>query len=157
MSLEGRARIATISILVAVTAVVVFRKAGVPFSLGARTPPSPQDVIYAMFDAGKAGDVPGYLSCYSGAMAPALERARNESADFAKYLQDSNAGLKGIAVMEPQLDSDREVKVRVEYIYQERNEAQIFFLENGSRGWKITRVEPVERVKTLVPYGTPVQ
>jgi hypothetical protein len=157
MSREGKARIATIFVLVAVVAVVVIREAGVPFSLDARTSPSPRDAIYAMFDAGKAGDVQRYLSCYSGAMEQALDRARNESADFAQYLRDSNVGLKGIAVMEPELQSDWEAKVRVEYIYQDRNEAQIFSLEKGSRGWKISRVEPAERVKTLVPYGTPVQ
>jgi hypothetical protein len=47
--------------------------------------------------------------------------------------------------------------VRVEYVYQDRNEAQTMYLEKASSGWKITRVDGAERVKTLVPYGTPVQ
>jgi len=30
-------------------------------------------------------------------------------------------------------------------------------LEKTTGGWKIARVDSAERVKTLVPYGTPVQ
>jgi hypothetical protein len=30
-------------------------------------------------------------------------------------------------------------------------------LEKAGADWKITRMENSERVKTLVPYGTPVQ
>jgi hypothetical protein len=45
----------------------------------------------------------------------------------------------------------------VEYVYQDRNETQFFLVEKTGRGWKITHVEPAERVKTVIPYGTPVQ
>ena len=31
------------------------------------------------------------------------------------------------------------------------------YLEKINGVWKITRVDSAERVKTLVPYGTPVQ
>ncbi len=37
------------------------------------------------------------------------------------------------------------------------NEAQFFFLSKTAAGWKIARVETSERVKTIIPYGTPVQ
>ncbi len=47
--------------------------------------------------------------------------------------------------------------MRVEYVYQDRNEAQSMYLEKLSGAWKIARVEAAERVKTLIPYGTPVQ
>ena len=47
--------------------------------------------------------------------------------------------------------------MRVEYVYQDRNEAQMMFLEKAQGGWRIARVDGTERVKTLVPYGTPVQ
>jgi hypothetical protein len=45
----------------------------------------------------------------------------------------------------------------VEYVYQDRNEAQIMHLEKAGNDWKIARVDGAERVKTPVPYGTPVQ
>jgi hypothetical protein len=31
------------------------------------------------------------------------------------------------------------------------------YLERTPAGWKIARVDSAERIKTLVPYGTPVQ
>jgi len=94
-----------------------------------------------------------------GQMDAALKQSLAETTEsgFAKYLTDSNAAVKGIAISEPQPLTDREVKVRVEYVYQDRNEAQTMYLEKGTSGWKIARVDGAERVKTLVPYGTPVQ
>jgi hypothetical protein len=59
--------------------------------------------------------------------------------------------------MAPEITSDREAKARVEYVYQDRNEAQNMYLEKTTTGWKITRVETAQRVKTLIPYGTPVK
>ena len=119
----------------------------------------PQDAVYRMLDAARAGDVRTYLSCYSGPMRSALRQSAAEAGEpgFGKYLRDSNAAVKGIAVAEPQPMSDREVKLRVEYVYQDRNEAQTMYLERNGTVWTIARVDGVERVKTLVPYGTPVR
>jgi hypothetical protein len=121
--------------------------------------PTPQDAIYAMLDAAREGQVAEYLGAYTGQMAASLEQALAESteAKFAQYLRNSNAAIKGIAISEPQTLTEREVKVRVEYVYQDRNEAQFVYLEKLAQGWKISRVDGIERVKTLIPYGTPVQ
>jgi hypothetical protein len=131
------------------------------FSASQRTADAtPQDAIYAMLDAARDGDVKKYLGAYTGSMETALRQSIAESSEtaFRKYLQDTNAALKGVAVMAPDAAAgDREVKIRVEYVYQDRNEAQTMNLEKTSSGWKIARVDSAERVKTLVPYGTPVQ
>jgi hypothetical protein len=123
---------------------------------------TPQDAIYAMLDAARDGDVKKYLAAYTGAMETALRQSIAESSEaaFRKYLQDTNAALKGVAVTAPSPEptaEDREVKVRVEYVYQDRNEAQTMNLEKNGSVWKIARVDSAERVKTLVPYGSPVQ
>ena len=160
MTRQQSARILTIAILATAAGVIVLRKADLRASIGGltqRAAQTPQDTIYAMLDAARAGDVKKYLACHTGELERSLERARSESADFAKYLRDSNAAVKGIAVAEPQPLSDREVKARVEYVYQDRNEVQFVYLEKTPGGWKIDRVDSSERVKTLVPYGTPVQ
>jgi hypothetical protein len=155
---KALARILTILILAGVVGTVVARKSGFGLpSFRERPEAKPQDAIYAMLDAARNGDVARYLASYTGSMAESLARAKSESPDFAKYLRDSNAGLKGIAVMEPQPQPDGQVELRVEYVYQDRNEAQFFFLSKTADGWKISRVETSERVKTLIPYGTPVQ
>lgn len=119
---------------------------------------APRDAIYAMLDAARKGDVNAYLACYTGQMQTALETSIRESGAgaFARYLRDTNADVKGVAVNEPQSLGDTEVKLRVEYVYQDRNEAQAVYLEKAPAGWKIARIDAAERVKTLVPYGTPV-
>lgn len=110
-----------------------------------------------MLDAARNGNVARYLASYTGDMAQSLARVKSDSADFVEYLRDSNAALKGIAVMEPQPQPDGQVELGVEYVYQDRNEAQFFFLAKTRDGWKISRVETSKRVKTIIPYGTPVQ
>ena len=111
-----------------------------------------------MLDASRAGDVQAYLANYSGQMRSALEQSVRETGPerFSRYLKYSNSAIKGIAVSDPEPVSVREMKVRVEYVYLDRNETQTVYLEK-SGGWKIVRVDGSERVKTLIPYGTPVQ
>jgi hypothetical protein len=169
MTKERKTQVATIVVLAAALGVVLAQKANWKLSdvkmsdvvqrAAPKPEPSPQDAIYAMLDAARAGDVKAYLASYTGQMDAALKQSLAETTEggFAKYLTDSNAAVKGIAISEPQPLTDREVKVRVEYVYQDRNEAQTMYLEKGAAGWKIARVDSAERVKTLVPYGTPVQ
>lgn len=169
MTKERKAQVVTVSLLAVALAVVLGQKTGwkmADFKLSDIAPktavkadPTPQDAIYGMLDAARLGDVKSYLNSYTGQMSSTLQESLAETteAGFKKYLQDSNAAIKGIAISEPQTLTDREVKIRVEYVYQDRNEAQIMNLEKGPGGWKISRVDGVERVKTLVPYGTPVQ
>lgn len=157
MNRQTLARIVTVAILLAVLGWVVARKTDFRAKFAAQPQATPQDAVYAMLDAARNGDVSTYLASYTDEMALALDRARKDSPDFAKYLRESNAALKGIAVMEPQPQPDGSVELRVEYVYEDRNEAQFFFLEKTSGRWKISRVETSERVKTLIPYGTPVQ
>jgi hypothetical protein len=111
-----------------------------------------------MLDAARDGDVAAYLACYSGDTQRRLEQSRDEmtAEGFANYLQERNREIKGIAINEPEKASDNDVRIRVEYVYKERNEAQYFYLSKLDGDWKITGLDPVERVKTLVPYGTPV-
>ncbi len=112
-----------------------------------------------MLASARAGNVAGYLSSFSGPLEESLRESIRESgeAGFAKYLKDSNAVLKGVAVAGVQKLDEGAVNVRVEYVYQDRNEAQTVRLENTTAGWKITRIDGAERVKTLVPYGTPIR
>ena len=65
--------------------------------------------------------------------------------------------MKGVAIQEPQSTAEREVRLRVEFVYRERNEAQNYYLQQSATGWKIARQENSEGVKTLVPYGTTVE
>lgn len=165
MTRDTRAKILTLVLVAGIGAFLVLRQRGgsvsglAPEMPAAKADPTPQDTIYAMLDAAREGDVDRYVSFYTGQMEASLKQAVAESGrdGFSKYLKDTNAPIKGIAINEPQALTDREVKARVEYVYQDRNEAQMFYLEKHGAGWKIARLETAERVKTLVPYGTPVQ
>jgi hypothetical protein len=170
MTADKKARAVTAIVLAGALAVVLGQKYGwkmpsvkvsdlAPRPAAPKADPTPQDAIYAMLDAARQGDVKNYIASYTGQMEASLRQSIAETTEsgFAKYLKDQNASIKGIAIAEPQTLTDREVRVRVEYVYQERNEAQFMYLEKGPGGWKIARVDGSERVKTLVPYGTPVQ
>ena len=49
-----------------------------------------------------------------------------------------------------------QARIRVEYVYEDRNEVQQVELERQDGRWRISSVDSAQRVKTLVPYGTPV-
>ena len=153
-----KARIITIAILAIALALVIGKRTGWTPTLRAKPASStPQDVIYAMLDAAREGNTQKYLASYTGQMETSLKQAIAESSDFGKYLKDSNAAIKGVAIMEPQQLTDREIKARVEYVFQDRNEVQYMYLEKMPGGWRISRIDSAERIKTLVPYGTPVR
>ncbi len=158
MNKSYRAQIVTVLVLVALVTVGVARKSRWRAS-EVQPGRDPQDTIYAMLGAARAGDTKAYLASFSGRMEAALRQTIAESTEpgFAKYLRDSHAAIKGVAVSDPEDTTEREVKVRVEYIYQDHNQAQTIYLERSSQGWKIARTDGDERVKTLIPYGTPVR
>lgn len=170
MTREKKARYLTIAVIAAAAVVVIGQKTGWRLPVGAASsgvalgpaepprPPEPRDAIYKMLDAARAGDAGAYLACFSGQMETMLQQSLSEmgSQAFSQYLVNMNKEIKGVALSEPSPLTDREVRVRVEYVYQDRNEAQQMYLEKSAGGWRIARVDSSERVKTLVPYGTPV-
>jgi len=162
MNKQRVAQILTVLILVGVLGGTLAKKNGwtLRTTRAAMQPAeaTPEDAIYGMLDAARKGEVQKYLAAYGGPMQASLRQsiAESSNANFRQYLQDTNAALKGVAVMVPEING-REAKARVEYVYQDRNEAQNMYLEKTATGWKITRVETAQRVKTLVPYGTPVK
>jgi hypothetical protein len=40
---------------------------------------------------------------------------------------------------------------------EDRNQVQYTYLEKAGAAWKITRLDTAQPVKTLIPYGTPVE
>jgi hypothetical protein len=120
--------------------------------------PTPEDTIYAMLDSARAGNASAYLDHYTGQMKQTLKQLINEQSQskFADDLKKSNAEMKGVALSPSEPGVDGTVKVRVEYVYSDRNEAQLFYLRKEGNTWKIYQVDGASRAKTLVPYGTPV-
>ena len=160
MTRERKTHLATVAVLVLALGAALGQKSGWRFGRSVESPPSsPQDAIYGMLDAARSGNVAAYQASYTGPMAASLQESVRETSEaaFSQYLRESNSAIKGVAVSEPQMTGDREASARVEYVYQDRNEVQIMHLEKAGIEWRIARVEGAERVKTLIPYGTPVR
>ena len=164
MTKQRKAQALTAALMAGIGLFVVVRQrpdvgAAIPGAPSRKPDPTPQDAIYAMFDAARDGNVNVYLGCFTGDMERALRQSASEQGEeaFAKYLKEANAPVKGIAITEPQAVRDGEVKAKVEYVYRDRNETQVYYLERMGNDWKISRLDTAERIKTLVPYGSPVQ
>jgi hypothetical protein len=155
----------TISLIVALLALVILRANAWRLPLPAwvsrsfsSAPATPEDAVYGMLDAARAGDTKTYLESFSGAMREQLLQVVKESSDasFAAYLKSQNSAFQGVAVSVTDRPSDTEAQLRVEYVYSNRNEVQNLFLRKESLRWRIVKVAGSEQVKTLIPYGTAV-
>ena len=117
-------------------------------------PSTPEDGIYAMFDAARAGDASAYLDCFSGPLRDQLAAAAKEDGNFREYLTRQNSAVQGMAVMVTDRPSADEARVRVDYVYSDHNEVQNIRLMREGRRWKIISMDAAESVKPLVPYGS---
>ena len=155
MTPNRKAQIATVTLIAALGAAVLWKSE-------ARNDPAatsqPQDPIYQTLDAVRDGDFSKYVDAHAESMKASLRRASAEigEARLLQSLKEQNAPLKGIAILEPERLSDREVKAKVEYVFADRNEVQTYYLEKTGDRWKIARVDGAQRTQTVIPYGTPV-
>jgi len=165
MSTHRKAQFATAVVLFLALALVAARNAGwrwqgwqVHSTSAAAVEPEPQDTIYAMLAAARSGDVQSYLAAYTGEIAASLRQNAGESgpAAFRKYLQESSIDVKGIALSDAERITDTEAKVRMQFIFADRQEGQPVYLRKTPQGWRISGIGDQERIKVLVPYGTPV-
>jgi len=115
---------------------------------------NPEDGIYAMIDAARAGDVRAYLNCFSGLLREQLTAAAKEDAKFKAYLISQNAAVLGMAVTITERPAADEVRARVEYVYGDHNEVQNVSLKRDGALWKIVRIDGAQLVQPIVPYGT---
>lgn len=169
MSKDTKAQAVTIALIATALVVIAWNQGGFEvfsrgtdygtgfLGIGRSKDVEPRDVIYAMLDAARDGDVEEYLGCYTDQLERTLRQSHEEMGGvrFADYLRERNKDIKGIAMNAPERTGD-EVEVRVEYVYADRNEAQEFYLRKLGDTWKIRRVSDIRRVETPVPYGTPV-
>jgi hypothetical protein len=120
---------------------------------------APESAVWRLVDAARAGDPGRYLECYTGDLKPRIRRDFQEMGPVRSrdYLVDAHRQLKGVTVRSPQMSSAFEAQLPVEYVYEDRNEVQRIYVKKVDGLWKIDRVDGAERIKTPVPYGTPVE
>ena len=160
MKRDRKAQVATVLLMVALGGVALWKQGAFD-----RVAPSkaaaaePRDAIYESLDAVREGNLARFIDGHTGEMESSLRRASREVGDarLLESIQAKNALVKGVAIQEPERISDREVKARVEYVFADRNEVQIVYLERVGERWKIARADGAQRIETLIPYGTPVK
>jgi hypothetical protein len=161
MKRNTRARVLAVAALLGALAAGSARKAG--WFGGTVTPAATDEeaisaAVYATMNAARAGDISRYLAGYTGPMREALQRSLDDSgrAAFGRYLESSDAGVKGLAVS-VEVSGGREAKARLERVYQARNEAQVVYLEKERGAWRIARTDGDQAVKAAIRYGTPIR
>ncbi len=161
MKRERKAQIATVLVLMGALTMLAAKRGG--WRPAAMVRPAaqelPQDTIYRMMDAARDGNASAYLACFTGSMENSLRQIAKEkgSSALSDYIRNFNAAVKGVAIQEPQPGADNELRVRVEFVYADRNEAQIYYLRQASGSWRIEHQENSQGVPAAVPYGTPVE
>jgi hypothetical protein len=118
----------------------------------------PEDTVYGMLDAARAGDTTVYVDTFAGSLQQQIQQLIRESGrkQFASYLTGQSSSFQSVALSVADQPSDVEARLRVEYIYANRNEVQIFHLKKSGGRWKIIGISGTDQVKTLIPYGTAV-
>lgn len=119
---------------------------------------NPEDTVYGMLDAARAGDTTVYVDSFSGPLQQQIQQAIRESGkkQFATYLAAQSSSFQSVALSVSDQPSDAEARLRVEYVYANRNEVQTFHLRKSGGRWKIIGISGTDQIKTLIPYGTAV-
>ena len=116
------------------------------------------DCIRAMSQYSREGRVEEYLNCFAPEMRQRLVRVRQEMKDaaFAEQLRRRAEPVRGIAFSdETPLDANT-VQIKVEWVFEDRNEVQMFRLTKADGLWKIAEMTEARYKKPPVPYGTKV-
>ena len=119
-----------------------------------RPPSNPDDGIYAMFDAARAGDAQAYLDCFSGPLRDQIAATAKEDPKFNEYLKRQNSAVQGMAVSVTDRPNADEARVRLEYVYSDHNEVQNVRLKKEGARWKIVSMDGAQPMQPLVPFGS---
>ena len=119
---------------------------------------NPEDTVYGMLDAARAGDTAVYVDTFSGPLEQQIQQVIRENGkkQFAAYLTAQSSSFQSVALSVADQPSDLEARLRVEYVYANRNEVQTFHLKKSDGRWKIIGISGTDQIKTLIPYGTAV-
>lgn len=119
---------------------------------------NPEDAVYGMLDAARAGDTAVYVDTFAGSLQQQIQQLIRESGrkQFASYLTGQSSSFQSVALSVADQPSDVEARLRVEYVYANRNEVQMFHLKKSGGRWKIIGISGTDQIKTLIPYGTAV-
>lgn len=128
------------------------------FSRSRATSATPDEIVYSMLDAARTGNTAVYVGTFSGPLQQQIQQVIRESGktQFAAYLTGQSLSFQSVALSVTDQPSDLEARLRVEYVYSNRNEVQTYHVRKFGSRWKIVGISGTDLTKTLIPYGTAV-
>jgi hypothetical protein len=116
------------------------------------------DCIRNMSRYSREGRVEEYLNCFEPELRTRLERARDEMKrnKFADSLRRRAAPVRGIAFSDEIRLDEETIRIKVEWVFEDRNEIQHFMLKKAGDVWKIVDMTEARYKKPIIPYGTKV-
>ncbi len=117
---------------------------------------SPGDCVREMAGHGREGRIEAYLDCFAGPLREELAQARAASGDaaFAALLRGRAAPVRGIAIYEEEARDANSARLRVEWVFDDRNEIQSFTLRQEGGRWKVVQMQEADYTKPEIAYGT---
>lgn len=106
----------------------------------------------------REGRVKEYLDCFTGGLRAKLEQARDQMkpGEFADILRRRSAPVRGLAISDQTQVDGETMRLRVEWIFEDRSEIQTFTLCKVQGAWKIADMTDAQYNRPAVPYGTKV-
>lgn len=125
---------------------------------GGRSGAEAVDCIRDMTRYAREGRVGDYLNCFDAPLRAKLEGVRDKGGpgEFAASLRRRAEPVRGVAFSDETRLDESTVRVKVEWVFTDRNEIQSFMLRKGEWGWKIADMTEAQYKKPLIPYGTKV-
>jgi len=119
---------------------------------------TPAGRVHAMARHSSEGKVNEYIDCFTGQLRADLEQTRDQMKPeaFAELLRRRSAPVRGIAISEQTQPDENTARMKVEWIFEDRNEAQYFTLVKVNGDWKISDMSNSQYNKPEIPYGTRV-
>ncbi|MGA1790481.1 MAG: hypothetical protein ACMUIM_03265 [bacterium] len=117
-------------------------------------PENASDIIWSMFSSAKAGDIEGFLKCFTGEPQAILQSTRQEGKGqaFQEYIKEYAQDIKGVSIINGREENEGKRVFEVEVVYPERNELHAVFLQKTNKGWKISRILGRVIIKPAIPY-----
>ena len=127
-------------------------------SVPMKAPESPSACVRAMSSSARSGDVRAYLDCFGGELRATLEDAARtaETEAFAENIRARMEPVRGMALSEETLADENTATLRVEWVFDDRNEVQIFTLLREKGVWRIVEMKEAQYTQPEIPYGTEV-
>lgn len=134
-------------------------------------------VVWAMYESARRGDINGYLDCFAPESQSSIQdtlKSMGEEA-FREYLRNKANGVLGVSIytlqgrdqntMGPVTSGNKEasasssgfdediITLPVEIVYYGRNEFQVFTIKWQGKKWKILSVSLPTLSPQPIPYG----